>query len=193
MVREFQSVIGREARRQILEQAGRLPDVVVACVGGGSNAIGIFDALHRRSGRAADRRRGRRRADRARPARGAICRRQHRRAAGHAHVRPAGRGGQHRADAFDFGRARLRGGRPEHAWLARTGRTEYAYATDAEALDGVPGAGAARRDHSRARIGARRRLRDARWRGTLGPATVMLVNLSGRGDKDVQSVVEALR
>src|SRR3989440_10856576 len=45
MVREFQSVIGREARAQILEQAGRLPDVVVACVGGGSNAIGIFDAF----------------------------------------------------------------------------------------------------------------------------------------------------
>jgi tryptophan synthase beta chain len=45
MVREFQSVIGREARAQILQQAGRLPDVVVACVGGGSNAIGIFDGF----------------------------------------------------------------------------------------------------------------------------------------------------
>src|SRR4029079_14703108 len=45
MVREFQSVIGGEARRQILEQAGRLPDAIVACVGGGSNAIGIFDAF----------------------------------------------------------------------------------------------------------------------------------------------------
>src|SRR5216117_2684494 len=45
MVREFQSVIGREAHAQILEQAGRLPDVVVACVGGGSNAIGIFDGF----------------------------------------------------------------------------------------------------------------------------------------------------
>src|SRR5258705_4134367 len=45
MVRELQSVIGREARVQILDQAGRLPDVVVACVGGGSNAIGIFDGF----------------------------------------------------------------------------------------------------------------------------------------------------
>src|SRR5687767_15700811 len=45
MVREFQSVIGKEARRQILEQAGRLPHAVIACVGGGSNAIGIFDAF----------------------------------------------------------------------------------------------------------------------------------------------------
>src|SRR5713226_5045521 len=45
MVREFQSVIGREARGQIVEQAGRLPDAIVACVGGGSNAIGIFDGF----------------------------------------------------------------------------------------------------------------------------------------------------
>ena len=45
MVREFQSVIGKEARRQILEQTGRLPHAVIACVGGGSNAIGIFDAF----------------------------------------------------------------------------------------------------------------------------------------------------
>src|SRR3990167_804936 len=42
MVRDFQSVIGVETRRQILEQAGRLPDMIVACVGGGSNAAGIF-------------------------------------------------------------------------------------------------------------------------------------------------------
>src|SRR6185312_17557075 len=45
MVREFQSVIGREARGQILDLTGRLPDAVVACVGGGSNAMGIFDAF----------------------------------------------------------------------------------------------------------------------------------------------------
>src|SRR4029450_8116147 len=45
MVREFQSVIGREARRQMPQQVGRLPDVVIACVGGGSNAIGIFDGF----------------------------------------------------------------------------------------------------------------------------------------------------
>src|SRR5205807_3208172 len=45
MVREFQAVIGREARQQIVELAGRLPDAIVACVGGGSNAIGMFDAF----------------------------------------------------------------------------------------------------------------------------------------------------
>src|SRR5204862_4492271 len=45
MVREFQSIIGRESREQIVELAGRLPDAIVACVGGGSNAIGMFDAF----------------------------------------------------------------------------------------------------------------------------------------------------
>ena len=45
MVRDFQSVIGREAREQMLEQCGRLPDAIVACVGGGSNAMGIFHAF----------------------------------------------------------------------------------------------------------------------------------------------------
>src|SRR4029079_19458000 len=45
MVREFQSVIGQEARRQCLDAHGRLPDAIVACVGGGSNAMGIFDAF----------------------------------------------------------------------------------------------------------------------------------------------------
>ena len=45
MVREFQSIIGQEARQQILAQAGRLPDAVLACIGGGSNAIGLFDAF----------------------------------------------------------------------------------------------------------------------------------------------------
>ena len=45
MVREFQSVIGRESREQFLELLGVMPDVVIACVGGGSNALGIFDAF----------------------------------------------------------------------------------------------------------------------------------------------------
>ena len=56
MVREFQSVIGREARAQILKLVGRLPDAIVACVGGGSNAIGIFDAFIDDASRPADRR-----------------------------------------------------------------------------------------------------------------------------------------
>jgi len=95
MVREFQSVIGEEARAQCMAQYGRLPDAAVACVGGGSNAMG---------------RGGRRRRNRRRQACRALRRRDARRAAGHAHVGPAGRGGQHFADAFDLGGSRLRGG-----------------------------------------------------------------------------------
>ena len=60
IVRDLQAVIGREAREQCLEKLGRLPDVAVACVGGGSNAIGLFHAFPGRSG-AADRGRGGRR------------------------------------------------------------------------------------------------------------------------------------
>ena len=111
MVREFQSVIGQEARQQILAAAGRLPDVVVACVGGGSNAMGIFDAFVDRQPGPTCRRRGRRpRTHPGRP-RGAICRRPRRRAARHAQPGAAGRRRQHPADAFDFGGPRLSVGR----------------------------------------------------------------------------------
>ena len=65
MVRDFHRVIGEETRRQILEREGRLPDSIFACVGGGSNAIGMFHAFRRRRRREADRRRG------GRPRRGA--------------------------------------------------------------------------------------------------------------------------
>ena len=91
MVREFQSVIGREARAQILEQAGRLPDAVVACVGGGSNAIGIFDAfLDDRDVRLIGVEAG---GEAIAPGRHAarFAGGSRRRAAGHAHVRAAGR------------------------------------------------------------------------------------------------------
>ncbi len=85
MVREFQSVIGQEARAAMSGTARpALPDVVVACVGGGSNAMGIFDAFIADAERAPDRRRSRRPRHHAGRARGAIRRRQFRRAAGHA-------------------------------------------------------------------------------------------------------------
>ena len=160
MVREFQSVIGREARQQMLDQAGRLPDIVVACVGGGSNAIGIFDgfiedANVRLIGVEAG---GERIAPG--PSRRAVCRRQHRRAAGHAHVHPAGRGGQHRADALDFGGARLRRGRSRARVAARPGPHGIRPRLRRRGARGVPGAGAARRDPAGARIGARDRLHD---------------------------------
>ena len=80
LVRDLQRVIGDEARAQVLEREGRLPDRVIACVGGGSNAIGTFTAVRRRRRRRADRRRGGRRGARGRPPRRAADRRRARRA-----------------------------------------------------------------------------------------------------------------
>ena len=110
MVREFQSVIGQEARQQCLDLLGRPPDIVVACVGGGSNAMGIFDAFIEDPGvRLIGVEAGGHGITPGR-ARRTIRGRQLRRLAGHEDLRAAGRQRQHRADAFDLGRARLRGG-----------------------------------------------------------------------------------
>jgi tryptophan synthase beta chain len=187
MVREFQAVIGLEARRQILERTGRLPDAVVACVGGGSNAIGIFDAFLEDPGV---------------------------RLVG---VEAGGSGpgpGCHAARFAGGSPGVLQGTRtfvlqdpdgniesthsvsagldypavgPEHAWLRQHGRAEYVVATDADAVE------------------AFRRL--ARFEGILPalesahavavacrlahglrPDQVVLVNLSGRGDKDLATM-----
>ncbi len=104
MVREFQSVIGKEARRQILEQTGT--------AAGGCHRVRRrrqqrdrhLRCLCRRSRRAIDRRGGRWRSDSARAPRGALCGRRRGCVAGHAHVGPAGRARQHRADALGVGR-----------------------------------------------------------------------------------------
>ncbi len=165
MVREFQAVIGREARAQILELAGRLPDAVVACVGGGSNAMGIFDAfIDDRDVRLIGVEAGGERIARG-PPRGAIRRRQRRRPAGHAHLRAAGRGRQHRADAFDLGRPRLRGGRAGARVAAGAGADRVRARQRRRGARGVSDAGAARRHPAGARVGARDRVRaDARRR-----------------------------
>src|SRR6202161_4656576 len=113
IVRDFQRVIGREAREQVLSQQGRLPDAVIACVGGGSNAIGLFDAfIPDPPGRlirwgAAGRRRPRHR-----PARGDPHRRLPGHPARHAHLRAAGRRGPDPEHPFHLGRARLSGRGP---------------------------------------------------------------------------------
>jgi tryptophan synthase beta chain len=192
MVREFQSVIGREARRQILEQAGRLPDAVIACVGGGSNAIGIFDAFIDDPGvRLIGVEAG---GERIAPGRHAA-----RFAGGSTGVLQGTRtfvlqdeaGNIELTHSISAGLDYAAVG-PEHAWLREIGRTEYAHASDAEALEGfkllarsegiLPAL-----ESSHAIVHAVRFAGDAR------PGTLVLVNLSGRGDKDVQSVVEALR
>lgn len=187
MVREFQSVIGEEARRQCVEQVGRLPDAVVACVGGGSNAMGIFDAF------VAD------------PAvrligveaggEAIVSGRHAARFAGgvpgvlqgtRTYVLQDAAGNIEATHSVSAGLDYAAVG-PEHADLLARGRAEYLYATDAEALAAfgqlahlegiVPALESA---HAVAAVG--------RIAGELGQDGLLLVNLSGRGDKDVQSI-----
>jgi len=192
MVREFQAVIGQEARRQILAQAGRLPDAVVACVGGGSNAIGIFDGFVEDEGvRLIGVEAG---GEQIAPGRHAA-----RFAGGSTGVLQGTRtfvlqdeaGNIELTHSISAGLDYAAVG-PEHAWLRETGRTEYAYATDSEALEGfkalarlegiIPAL-----ESSHAVIHA------MRLAATLPAGSLLLVNLSGRGDKDVQSVAEVLK
>jgi tryptophan synthase beta chain len=191
MVREFQAVIGRETREQILEIEGRLPDAVVACVGGGSNAIGMFHPFLNDEGV---------------------------RLIG---VEASGDGmdTERHAAAINGGRPGvLHGNRtyliqdpvgqiteahsisagldypgigPEHAFLHDVGRAEYLTCTDREALDAfqlcaelegiIP---ALETSHALARL--------PEICAELGPEGVVVVNLSGRGDKDVNTVAQAL-
>jgi tryptophan synthase beta subunit len=189
MVREFQSVIGFEARRQVLAQAGRLPDAVVACVGGGSNAIGIFDAfLDDRGVRLVG------------VEAGGIDLRPGRHAARFAGGRPGVLQGTRTyllqdADGNIEATHSVSAGMdyaavgPEHAWLREQGRTEYLLATDDEArqafrdLAGLEGIIPAL-ESAHAVAAARRVAGDA------GPHGVVLVNLSGRGDKDLGTMAE---
>jgi tryptophan synthase beta chain len=192
MVREFQSVIGSEARRQMLDQVGRLPDIVVACVGGGSNAIGISDAfVNDKPVRLIGVEAG---GERIAPGRHAA-----RFAGGSTGVLQGTRtfvlqddaGNIELTHSISAGLDYAAVG-PEHAWLRDLGRTEYGYITDSEALDGF---------QALARLeGILPALESAhavaytmRLAKEVADDAVILVNLSGRGDKDVQSVVEALR
>lgn len=191
MVRDFQSVIGNEVRRQILEAEGRLPDYCLACVGGGSNAIGMFypfieDAAVRLVG-----------------------------------VEPGGRGnglGEHAAP-LQFGAPGVLHGSysymlhdhkgevapvhsisagldypgvgPEHSQLKDAGRAEYVLVTDKEALDAfvtlsrcegiIP---ALESSHAVAYA--------IKLAPNLGGNKIIIINLSGRGDKDMAQVVEML-
>jgi tryptophan synthase beta chain len=192
MVREFQSIIGREARAQMLELAGRLPDVCVACVGGGSNSIGLFNAF---------------REDEAVELIG---------------VEAGGEGiasGKHAARFGDPARGRLgviHGTRtfvlqtedgqiadthsvsagldyaavgPEHALLRDMERAFYTYATDDEALNAfsllcktegiIPALESAHAVAEAVKRAPR-----------MGRDQILLVNLSGRGDKDLNTVLK---
>jgi len=191
MVREFQSVIGRESRPQIVELAGRLPTAIVACVGGGSNAIGMFDAfLEDRDVRLIGVEAGGEQITRGRHAA--------RFAGGSAGVLQGARtfilqdedGNIERTHSISAGLDYAAVG-PEHAWLRALGRAEYAHITDNEALEAFQTLaeleGILPALESAHAIAYARKLAP-----TLGPSGVLLVNLSGRGDKDVQSVEKAL-
>jgi tryptophan synthase beta chain len=191
MVREFQSVIGREARAQILELSGRLPDAIVACVGGGSNAMGIFDAFiadeHvRLIGVEAG-------GDQ-------ITRGRHaaRFAGGSAGVLQGTRtfvlqdedGNIELTHSISAGLDYAAVG-PEHAWLRDIGRAEYAYVSDAEALDAFQGL--ARLEGILPALESAHAIAYAqKLAKELGPEAHIVVNLSGRGDKDVHTVEQSL-
>ena len=191
MVREFQSIIGREARAQLLAQAGRLPDAVVACVGGGSNAMGIFDAF---IGDPAVRLIG------VEAGGEAIVRGRHaaRFAGGSIGILQGTRtwvlqdehGNIELTHSISAGLDYAAVG-PEHAWLQQQGRTEYAYATDEEALDAFQRV--ARLEGILPALESSHGVAHAtRVSAELGPEAIVLVNLSGRGDKDLQTVEKAL-
>ena len=187
MVRDFQAVIGRESRAQMMQMTGRLPDKLVACVGGGSNAIGLFHPF----------------IDDAE--------------VGIVGVEAAGSGlnsGMHAAPLCAGKPGVLHGNRtylmedtngqiiethsisagldypgvgPEHAWLKDTGRAEYVAVTDDEALDAfhrltrtegiIP---ALETSHAIAQV--------IKMAPTMSKEQSILVNLSGRGDKDMHTV-----
>ncbi len=187
MVREFQSVIGAEARAQLLRVAGRLPDAVIACVGGGSNSMGIFDAFVEDSsvrliGVEAGGR-GIRDGDHAARFAGGIAGVLHgtrslllQDAAGNilgTHSISAG------LDYPSVG--------PEHAHLASIGRTEYAWVDDAAALKGFTWLA-----EQEGLLPALESAHAAAWLqqhlGDFPSGSIVVLNLSGRGDKDVDTV-----
>jgi tryptophan synthase beta chain len=187
MVREFQSVIGREARAQIVEQAGRLPDVVVACVGGGSNAMGIFDAFVADAGvRLIGVEAGGERIEKGRHAA--------RFAGGSAGVLQGTRtfvlqdenGNIELTHSVSAGLDYAAIG-PEHAYLREVGRAEYGYVTDTEAIEAFRTL--ARLEGILPALESAHAVAYAQTLGRqLGPSAVVLVNLSGRGDKDVHTM-----
>jgi tryptophan synthase beta chain len=191
MVREFQAVIGREARPQILELAGRLPDAVVACVGGGSNAMGIFDGfIEDRDVRLIGVEAGGEQIVRGRHAA--------RFAGGSAGVLQGTRsyvlqdrdGNVEPTHSISAGLDYASVG-PEHAWLREKGRAEYTWVDDADALAAFQRLG--REEGILPALESSHAIAHAcRLAGTLSKDAIVLVNLSGRGDKDVMSVQAAL-
>jgi tryptophan synthase beta chain len=188
MVRDFQAVIGREAKKQILEAEGRLPDYLVACVGGGSNAIGLFHEFLSGDVKMVGVEAGGRGVDTGEHAA--------RFAGGSVGVLQGTKSyllqdedgnvlGTHSVSAgLDYASVG-----PEHAFLKDTGRVQYTYANDNEALKAfeilsrtegiIP---ALESSHALAEV--------IKFAPRLSGDDIIIVNLSGRGDKDVQHVAQ---
>jgi len=189
MVRDFQAIIGREARAQIQDQAGRLPDALVACVGGGSNAMGLFYPFLE---------------DQDVALYGVEAAGDGLQSGHHAAPLCAGRPGvlhgnrtylMEDADGQIIETHSISAGLdypgvgPEHAWLKDSGRARYEAITDDEALAAfhqltrvegiIP---ALESSHALAYA--------AKLAPTMAPDRIIIVNLSGRGDKDIHTVAE---
>jgi tryptophan synthase beta chain len=190
MVRDFQSVIGRETKKQVMEEVGRLPDLLVACVGGGSNAIGLFYPFFKDNVRFIGVEAGGL----------GISSGRH-----SASLNVGSSGTLHGTMSYilqnDFGNILethsfapgldYPGVGPEHAYYKECGRAEYVTATDEEALEAfhllsrtegiLPALESA---HALAYV--------KKIATSLRRDQIMIVNLSGRGDKDVQSVASRM-
>jgi tryptophan synthase beta chain len=191
MVRDFHRVIGAEAREQILSREGRLPDELVACVGGGSNAIGLFfefldDPSVRMTGVEAGGRGITKGDHAARFAGGKLgvlqgCK---------TYILQDPDGQIELTHSVSAGLDYAAVG-PEHAYYRDLGRIDYAYATDDEVLETfqlcsrlegiIPAL-----ESTHALVHGMKRAR------ALGPGRIVIVNLSGRGDKDVQQVAKLI-
>jgi len=189
MVRDFQSIIGREAKAQILEQEGRLPDALIACVGGGSNAIGLFypfidDAEIAMYGVEAAGN-GLETGEHAAP----LCAGQPGVLHGNRTYLMEDKDGQiiptHSISAgLDYP-----GVGPEHAWLKDSGRANYVAITDDEAMQAF---------HTLTRVeGIIPALESShalayaeKQAAQMSPDQILIINLSGRGDKDIHTVAQ---
>lgn len=187
MVRDFQTIIGREARAQILEQAGRLPDGLIACVGGGSNAIGLFYPFLEDTGVAMYGVEGGGHGIESGKHAAPLCAGRPGVLHGNRTYLMEDKDGQiietHSVSAgLDYP-----GVGPEHAWLKDNGRAQYVAATDEQALKAF---------HSLTRIeGIMPALESSHalaYAMQLAPEMdkdkLLIVNLSGRGDKDIHTV-----
>jgi tryptophan synthase beta chain len=202
IVRDFQSIIGSEAREQIIAQEGRLPDIIMACVGGGSNAIGIFYPF---AGAPGVRLIG---VEAGGSSTSSASGGPNLEAGKHAATLVAGRPGVlHGAYSYLLQNADGQvldthsisagldypGVGPEHSYLKETGRAAYVSAGDDTALRGLQAL-----SRSEGIIPALEPahalgyLLEMGEQGKLAPGTLVIVNLSGRGDKDMLTVAQAL-